>query len=151
MSDHIGTAGCRLISRYGKGIGRIQEGYRRQYGRRHIRQFFLGIDVADDGAGIHFRARSGNVRTVMIGRAPGLVVLFMMRSQQSSVSDTTVAAMTLEASIVEPPPTARMTSMPSSRQIWTPLLTVVWCGFGSTPPSSEMVMPAFFRMSTTLS
>ena len=39
----------------------------------------------------------------MIGRAPGLVVLFMMRSQQSSVSDTTVAAMTLEASIVEPP------------------------------------------------
>ena len=87
----------------------------------------------------------------MRGSARGLSTFFMTKSQQSSVGAATVAAMTFEASMVEPPPTAKMTSMPSSRQILTPLLTVVWRGFGSTPPNSDTVRPALVRTSTTLS
>ena len=59
--------------------------------------------------------------------------------------------MAFAESITEPPPTARISSIPCSLQIAIPSFTRLSRGFGLTPDNSYIVMPEAFREAVTVS
>ncbi len=93
-----------------------------------------------------------NVKTEKIGKAPliGVVDCFAKKSQ-GSWSTKALAAMNFAASIVEPPPTAKTTSILCSLQSLAPSRTDSTRGFGSIPDSSKTSIPDFFNSAMTLS
>ena len=59
--------------------------------------------------------------------------------------------MAFAESMTDPPPTARMKSIPSSRHSWIPSRTRLSLGFGFTPASSTCPTPAAVRLPRTRS
>ena len=104
--------------------------------------FFVRSEITANGSISVPVAES--VRTSKIGSAALIFVASNTRSH-ASPSYFAPAAITLEQSIVLPPPMASTISIPSSLQIATPFLTVSIRGFGSTPLSSNTVSAASFK------
>ena len=84
-----------------------------------------------------------SVNIVKRGNASSIFALFSKsRKSQGSKSTFAPAQINFEASIVDPPPTARTTSIFSSLHILAPSLTDSILGLGSIPESSKTSSPA---------
>ena len=94
---------------------------------------------------------AANVKIVTNGNAPPWYFRRCKTKSQASPSNLVAAATTFAQSIVEPPPTAKITSTFSLRQISAPRRTVSTRGFGSTPANSKTSLPFAFSCSITLS
>ena len=79
---------------------------------------------------------AGSVRTVPKGRASFTGSPFSSMSHGSLPLYTAAAAMNLQASITDPPPSAIMKSSFLSRASFTAFMQVAYSGFGSIPPNS---------------
>lgn len=91
------------------------------------------------------------VGIAITGRASFQDTFFSTKSQKSSLSVSVKAAIALDASIVDPPPAARITEIFYSLQICAPLFTVVCLGLGSTPDNSYTLISCSFNSFITLS